>query len=361
MKQSMPDPFDFSLFIQSGAIFSCSKDSVLIGYGPSAWKKSSDLDPAKPAFYFPDFFLHAAYPWLQFEIGREMSLEELRQSLQTYIPRSSSLKWHNPHEPLFHGAFQHLQSEFALSTLQKAVPYVFSYSIQQMDRDQLQYSLRSALSYLEKFPGYLYGFWTQDEGLLGVTPEILFEYRSDKTPQVLSTVAIAGSCPKGVDLTDFQNNPKEAMEHRLTIEGICQSLEPFGKVHVGHTVVLELPHINHLMTSIHVDAITKVEFEELVQAMHPTPALGAFPRREGAYWLRAYQEELNRRRFGAPAGLIDPHTGLARCVVGIRNVQWDVQGMRIGAGCGVVPGSEYTKEWMELQLKIDAVRGVLSL
>ena len=102
-------------------------------------------------------------------------------------------------------------------------------------------------------------------------------------------------------------------------------------------------------------------FEEIVQALHPTPALGAHPREVGRYWLLDYQQHFDRLRFGAPVGYTDPSTRISRCFVAIRNVQWQPNRMLIGAGCGIVANSDPETEWNEILLKLKAVKALLNL
>ena len=92
--------------------------------------------------------------------------------------------------------------------------------------------------------------------------------------------------------------------------------------------------------------------------MHPTPALGAFPRRPGMEWLKEYQQKIDRRRFGAPVGYAI-EDAQAKCYVAIRNVQWTKNQMLLAAGCGIVATSQYDAEWAEIKLKLQAIKEML--
>lgn len=115
--------------------------------------------------------------------------------------------------------------------------------------------------------------------------------------------------------------------------------------------------MKHLMTPI--TLFGAVGFQQLTEALHPTPALGAYPKGAGKSWLMHYQTILPRGRFGAPVGYWLEDRGGAH--VAIRNLQWSENRMRIGAGCGVVLESEEDKEWNELNLKIESIKRILKV
>jgi len=213
---------------------------------------------------------------------------------------------------------------------------------------------------------HLYGLWHQAEGLLGATPEILFQWDESR---VLHSVAVAGTLAKSPEtpretealrLEAFLSDPKELWEHELVIRGIQQALEPFGNLKIGKTSALELPALYHLHTPIELPLPADRDFNDVVQALHPTPALGAWPRLAGGAWLRELEEKMPRRRYGAPFGIVSD-SGQARCWVAIRNIQWNADQLSVGAGCGVVAGSSWQKEWGELQAKLQSIHRIFGI
>lgn len=358
----MPNSTFLNEFLQSGAIISIDKNTILLGYGKSVSRTYSQLNPQKPTFYFPDFFLTKKEPWIEFEHFQECRPEHLQELLLTLYESAptEAITWTNHHQDTFFQAFKELQFNFQHSTLQKAVPYAFSYSKKSMSKQLLLRTLKKALTFIKQYPFNIYGFWNHSEGVLGLTPELLFHYQKQNEKLHLSTMALAGTCPKDACLTSFKNDPKELHEHQLAVQGIMQSLQPFGEVLKDDTQILSLPSLTHLYTAINVK-LKAFNFENLVKALHPTPALGTYPKEIGWPWLKSYQEKIERGHFGAPAGILFPNHSLAACHVAIRNVQWDHQGMRIGAGCGVVKQSQCDKEWAEINLKLNAIRELFEL
>lgn len=348
-------------WLTNGAVISSTPGRLLLGWGGQqrvAWTTNT---VKKTSFYFPDFFLQDQRPWFQYEHMQEIDTNDLFQLLSEEKSElnycNPTYTWKSDHHSLFCCTFDDLMRKMAAGELDKAVPFVFENSSVTMTSSQLIHSLCNALKYAGKYPVYLYGFWNQHEGMIGLTPEILFQYREGRQ---LQTMACAGTSRKEDCSREFLSDPKQAHEHQLVVKGIYEALTPFGNVHVGKKQLLSLPNINHLVTPITVDLASIPNFDEIVRVLHPTPALGAFPRAPGMHWLESYQQLINRGRFGAPAGYLN-EDGTAACYVAIRNIQWDQSKMLIGAGCGVVPASQCDNEWAEINLKLKAIKEMFGL
>lgn len=149
-------------------------------------------------------------------------------------------------------------------------------------------------------------------------------------------------------------------EHALTVEGICSSLQHLGACRSGHADVCLFPMMTHFRTAIQLNLQAPFQFEACVRSLHPTPALGAYPRGRGGDWLQAYDKKLPRAHYGAPMGVVDPVTGISACYVGIRQISWDAKEMRAGVGCGVVRESSCSEEWAEILLKFASIRSLFT-
>lgn len=331
-------------FFEQGSIFSCSHDQVLLGFGERVQRNG------EPTFYFPDFFLTENNKLFSHETHEIIALDRLRSQLE---PQKILWDWLPLNEEFFSRQFDKLKEMFHKGRLIKAVPYLFAEAKLAMSPQLLSHLLYHALNYASRHPVYVYGFWLPGKGLLGVTPELLFEQKSNR----LTTMACAGSCRTG-ELAKL-NRPKEQLEHQLVVEQINQRLARYGEVHCGQTKVQAFGPVAHLITPIQLQTSAKHPFETFIHALHPTAALGALPGEAGAKWLRDYQTICPRGHYGAPAAL--QHNGKVTCVVGIRNVQWDERSIRIGVGCGVVADSNKEEEWAEVQLKFEAIRQIFGI
>lgn len=348
------NPFSDAL-LKSGAILGLDQDHLAIGWGDlSAHGEEPTL--AGPAFYVPDFFLKDQKPWKTFEsvvvLSRRDFLSELQKGASFEEGGVFSVSWELPSEMRFFDSFSRLQEKIAKGLLHKGVPVVFETG--QFDLGPAH--LRGLLSELLKLDrGRIYGFWSEGQGVLGLTPEDLF-VRTSQGP--LRTMALAGTFSRERPSEELLADPKERKEHQWVIDGISQSLARWGDVSVGQTSVVELPTLMHLRTPIEIQPCETVTFMDCVRALHPTAALGAAPREAGWEWLLAEDFGVSRGRFGAPFGFRgdSQSEGNWVCGVAIRNIQWEAGKIRLGAGCGVVQQSVFEKEWRELALKRQAVK-----
>lgn len=348
---------NWDLFIQSGALLGTTPGRALVGWGE--WRSSASPSHEIPSFYQPDFFLTDALPW---RIPSQWALVDLRElrEIARFEGRPENrgfepFRWTEPSIDGFAREFEALQSEFGSGKLTKAVPVVFARS--PLPEEEPGSWLGAVLSRLiEGSAGArsrIFGSWDLFEGIVGATPEDLFTLSDGR----LRTMALAGTYPPGSG-DAILRDPKERREHQIVIDDIASRLEGFGAVQVGETEALELPSLTHLRTPIEVGLRGAPRFEELVAALHPTPALGAFPREAGRDYLLTHGA--GRGRFGAPFGALLP-TGEAFCAVAIRNLQWKAGVASIGTGCGVISESVLSREWEELRLKRDAVRRSLGV
>lgn len=355
----MFDDNDKNNWIKCGSIMSCGAGKVLLGWGTRRWMTSPSSAIQNEVFYFPDFFLQESHPWFEHTVQQEMEVTVLRQMLDSHrSDPESDYTWECHDRELFEASFSDLHQKFASKDIDKAVPFVFEVSAAAMSSQQLTRSIASLLENLCRYPMHIYGFWDQNQGVLGITPEILFNFgQSGK----LQTMACAGTSSLKAEIKDLFNDPKELHEHNLVVRGICESMEPFGKVAVERMRLLLLPRLAHLTTAIEVELRSAPEFEKIVKALHPTPALGGIPRQAAILWLEQYQRKIDRMRFGAPVGYFRPKVQQGGCFVAIRNAQWNHKGIFIGAGCGVVAESQYEQEWDEVNLKLQATKEMLAL
>lgn len=348
-------------FLKCGTVLTTPDRNLLVGWGERTWRPNP-IDTNKINFFFPDYFLENSDPWFSHQHWAELSIDEFLSEIKipTYID-TKTWNWKNSHRTVFEQSFSGLKSQFASGELLKAVPYVFEETNHAMSTDHLGLSLRTLLTYVKKHPVHCYGFWENGQGVLGATPEMLFRLnRSDKL--YLETVACAGT--KKLDQFDSSllSNPKELYEHDLVIKGIKSSLTKLGgEVETHQTNLLKLSKLAHLSTPISATLDKATTFDDIVKALHPTPALGAIPIKSGMTWLKDYNKMIPRNRFGAPAGYLRNNGQEGFCLVAIRNAQWKPGWMGLGAGCGIVPDSQLDHEWKELQLKIESIKEMLAL
>lgn len=348
LRRSAPSAENVRALLHTGAVLAWSDDLWFLGWGEP--EKAERPHPDRPSFYAPDFFLSDRQPWRLYPETAAVSPDALAQVLHAEEhPRA----WQPFDETAFARTFARVQELLARGELHKAVPAVFEHSPGALSAAERERALRAAAN----LPAGLmpYGCWDAEGGVLGASPEILFE---DDGVEI-HTMAVAGTARAGTAPEEMMDDPKERAEHRFVLEDLARQLAPLGPVTRGATRLWRIGMLSHLRTDLRLMPGRCVAFDDLVARLHPTPAVGTAPRE---LW-RSQVADLDaepRGRFAAPFGLLLPD-GQARCLVAIRNVQWDRDHTRCGAGCGLLPASRAGRETAELRLKLAASRGNLGL
>ncbi len=176
---------------------------------------------------------------------------------------------------------------------------------------------------------------------IGASPEKLFS-RSDRN---LWTEALAGTIDSSEKWSPKEFAEVEAVRLFLQQQLLpcCQNLQwetpeerPFG-------------NLKHLYQRLKGCLKTDISDAVLISKLHPTPALGGFPRDPSLQYLRSI-EMFDRGWYGAPIGLIsESGTNLA---VAIRSMVVRGHHLHLFSGAGIVKGSNPLKEWEELDRKI---------
>jgi isochorismate synthase len=197
---------------------------------------------------------------------------------------------------------------------------------------------------------------------LGATPERLVRTDGDE----FRTVAMAGSIRRGADdeedarlAAELLASEKEREEHRVVVEMLRQTLGPLAaRLDVEPSAsVVRFRHIQHLVTHVSGRLREQAGILDLVERLHPTPAVGGAPR-ELALALLAEEEHLDRGWYAGPVGWLDRH-GDGEFVVAIRSGVVDGATASLFAGCGIVADSEPAREWEESQVKLRALASAL--
>ncbi len=344
--------FDVESFLRQGVIIGLTPTELLVGWGEMELS-AAPFESAR-AFYLPDFFLKDEEPWMHPQFTARVSIEAFIEAMG-FVENPPIIQW-QPASPLFFKEhFLYIKELISLGEIKKAVSVSFEKGETKIDSQFRRYLL-SQLARNEG-PQRIYGFWNETEGLLGLTPEILFDM---KNKYVVRSMALAGTRSRDdKKRLPLLSDNKELNEHYLVIDDIVHVLELWGVVKTQPTEILALPHLEHLKTDIEAKLRQPREFIDIVRALHPTPALGISPRSAAGKWMAQINSE-ERGRFGAPFGVrFEDGTGI--CLVAIRNLQWSNNKVLLGSGSGIVRESEFDREWDEQKLKRESVKKLLGL
>lgn len=193
-----------------------------------------------------------------------------------------------------------------------------------------------------------------DHAFVGASPERLFR----REGRQLVTEAIAGTRPRGRTKKEDQalrkellQSDKELREHDFVVNMIREELEPLSiELNVDKEVsTTRLSHVQHLCKRFSARLADEVSDADLLQRLHPTPAVGGYPREEALAMLRKI-EPFPRGWYSGPVGFIGHD--LAEFVVAIRSGLIERQRISLYSGAGIVRGSLPEAEWNEIEDKI---------
>ncbi|ULG73727.1 isochorismate synthase [Macrococcus brunensis] len=189
------------------------------------------------------------------------------------------------------------------------------------------------------------------------TPEQLVKVKADQ----LSTNAIAGTMARGFNhaAQKLLRDAKNLVEHDIVVKSITADIEPF-------TTCMNVPDSPKIMTNqfvyhLYTPITAKIEKGNVLnisQALHPTPALGGFPKQAAAAFIE--QAEGDRGFYGAPMGYVTAEFE-GEFIVAIRSMLIKENTAVLFAGCGVVADSIPESELDETETKFKPMLQLLGV
>lgn len=198
---------------------------------------------------------------------------------------------------------------------------------------------------------------------IGATPERLLRIRDNR----LLTEAIAGSAPRGATAGEdakracaLLESEKELQEHFFVRDSILRHLDKVGIRNPATTApgLLQLANVQHLQSIISAEIEKRAHLLEILEKMHPTPAVGGTPRERAVPRIHDL-EQIDRGLYSGVIGWFN-HLNEGEMVVGLRSALVEGNVAQLYAGAGIVNGSIPEKEMQETELKLNALRNALA-
>ncbi|MWV41108.1 isochorismate synthase [Natrialba sp. INN-245] len=173
----------------------------------------------------------------------------------------------------------------------------------------------------------------------------------------VETEALAGSAPRGEtpesddEYADRMfDDEKLQHEHDLVVRAIREQLDSLAReLTIDDRRIRKLATIQHLQTPITATLERDRHVLELVEALHPTPAVGGVPPDRAWETIRE-TETFDRGWYAAPIGWFDGD-GDGEFAVGLRSAVASGDTATLFAGNGIVADSDPDEEWEEVELK----------
>lgn len=331
------------------------------------WGKTAASGPASLGFrkfHFPR--IKAPSPWGDFRDSSTWILSEERHFKHHELlacdplppPESAFLADRPAWDAMFEKA---LSSLYRGASKKLVLAREVSAEVTVAERSEILRRLPHRLFHPAMENAYRFLVKSRDSVFFGATPELLFQRQDGEllVPAVAGTVPLSEGVPEHTLRDQLLSSRKDREEHQLVVDGIRETLESLGFVEASapkEPSVLRTPKLLHLFTPITVFDNPKVKSEQLVEALHPTPAIGGLPREEARGFLFEF-EGFDRGLFSAPLLFREP--GRELCLVAIRSGLLTRSSLHLYAGAGVVRGSSAEGEWNETESKLRVMKTIL--
>ena len=210
---------------------------------------------------------------------------------------------------------------------------------------------------------YNFAWKSGDAVFMGASPELLAEVSGRR----LRSNPLAGSAARGEGEEDdrriaeeLMDSAKDRREHVLVVEDLAKRLSPM-------TVTLEIPGapslkqmatVQHLSTDIEGELADDLGILDVVETIHPTPAVGGVEREAAVAYIGA-TEEIDRGWYTGGVGWINGRGEGAICIA-LRCGLIRGTTTHLYAGAGIVADSQPDAELRETRLKLKPLLNVLT-
>lgn len=206
----------------------------------------------------------------------------------------------------------------------------------------------------EQPESYLFAQEQGQDLFLGATPERLVFVNHKKA----YSSCVAGSIRRGTTVQEDEefgrillNDMKNLQEHQYVVDMISDSFKETCESYTlpNQPDLLKIRDIQHLHTPIEGDLKEEATILQMVEKLHPTPALGGSPREVAMEMIRQY-EPMTRGVYAAPIGWLNAD-GDGEFAVAIRSALLQDKKAYLYAGGGIVADSEPQSEYEETLVK----------
>lgn len=199
---------------------------------------------------------------------------------------------------------------------------------------------------------FMFSF-TPDSHFIGCTPERLY-LRSGAR---LTTESLAGTMPRGISSEEDEklshtllHDHKIKHENQLVLDDILAQLSKVSlDIGLDKVSILKLNQLQHLKQRIHAYLKPDASDHDLLNALHPTPAVGGTPRKSALAFIKQ-NEPYSRGWYAGAIGVLSQQQ--SQFAVAIRSALIQHNQITLFAGAGIVKGSDPALEWQELEHKI---------
>ena len=215
-------------------------------------------------------------------------------------------------------------------------------------------------SLILKYPNsFRYCFYHPEIGLwMGATPEQLLKSNQNK----VQTVSLAGT-KLYIDNQNVIWEEKEINEQQTVTKYIVDVLKSCGsELLISEPYTFQAGSIVHIKTDIEALFESEVNVPNILELLHPTPAVCGFPKKEALEFISA-NEGYNREFYAGYLGEWN-QDGNFDLFVNLRCMKVETNDgstiAKLFVGCGINSGSQPEKEFFETVNKAQTLKSILN-
>ena len=300
----------------------------------------------KRGFVIAPFRVDEQHPVVVMEHYSELVVEEDWSESYTHLPRTEiqPLTESYAHRfTIFHRELE--EGRFEKLVLSRSEDLTIGF-------DPLKVYCRAMAAYPN---AYVWMGYTPQTGLwVGATPEVILVGRDDEW----SVMALAGTQAVEESTEPLAWDAKNLREQAYVSEYLLGQLQSVGiEPHNTGTYTIRAGGLAHLKTDFRFRMSDHEHLGDLLQLLHPTPAVCGLPKDE-AYRFIIEKEGYTRGYYSGFVGRLDPQCG-CDLYVNLRCMQATDKGVRLYAGGGLLPSSRMQEEWAETEHKLQTMKRVL--
>ena len=187
---------------------------------------------------------------------------------------------------------------------------------------------------------------------MGATPEQLIKVENNH----FETVSLAGTHQK----SSFENwSAKEIHEQQIVTHYILDNLhKEVLSLKVSEPFTVEAGSLVHLKTIISGEVYSIENTKNIIQNLHPTPAVCGFPKEKALQFI-SENENYERKFYAGYLGLWNEEETSANLFVNLRCLEVEGNKINIYVGCGITGESNPEKEFFENEHKSQIMKSIL--
>ena len=295
-------------------------------------------------FVFAPFLAKAPYTYIPNQIEKRFTVPQ-----RTVATRESTQVASEQNKSYYIALITAAKKTISGSTLKKVV-------VSRTHKQTFSGSLATSLLKLtHTYPNAMVYYWSHPHtgDWMGATPETLLKIKKGHC----KTMALAGTLPY-VENSKPNWTSKEIDEQQMVTDFIQMQLEqifPKNSIQLSPTYSRRAGNLVHLCADFEV-SLGNVNALDVVQLLHPTPAVAGVPVKESLAFLTTHETH-NRNYY---AGILGPiASNNMHLFVNLRCAEVDQKSLRLFVGGGITAKSDPEMEWTESQRKAETLLHIL--